>query len=296
MQIDRSNKHLPTVTIGIPSFKRPKLLIKALNCLKNQTYKNIRVNVGINSEGREVDDYKKIENIFRDRLKINFFFHKKDIGTIKNFFFLLDKCDTEFFMWLADDDEITPECIESLVNLLIKNRDVVTAMPIWELARSETNKKKIIPTTFEHENPLIRIINYCNIADDAFFYGLHRTKNLKKCSFKGFWKPNENFFSNWAYPFLFDLVLQGKIVFNTDKKAVWINNEFHIKYYKKSNSNKYKIHYENFVKKINIKMIYLSKLLKWRKFHYVPIMIVILSYIFIRDLIFGEKIYEKIKF
>ena len=34
MQIDRSNKHLPIVTIGIPSFKRPKLLIKALNCLK----------------------------------------------------------------------------------------------------------------------------------------------------------------------------------------------------------------------------------------------------------------------
>ena len=77
MQIDRLNKHLPTVTIGIPSFKRPKLLIKALNCLKNQTYKNIRVNVGINSEGTEVDDYKKIENIFRDSLKINFFITRK---------------------------------------------------------------------------------------------------------------------------------------------------------------------------------------------------------------------------
>ena len=44
----------------------------------------------------------------------------------------------------------------------------------------------------------------------------------------------KNFFSNWAYPFLFDLVLQGKIVFNSDKKAVWINNEFQIKYYKKA--------------------------------------------------------------
>ena len=76
-------------------------------------------------------------------MKINFFYHKKDIGMIKNFFFLLDKCDLEFFMWLADDDEITPECIQSLVNLLIKNRDVVTAMPIWNWPDLKLTKKKL---------------------------------------------------------------------------------------------------------------------------------------------------------
>ena len=142
----------------------------------------------------------------------------------------------------------------------------------------------------------MRIINFCNITDDAFFYGLHRTKNLKKCTFKGFWKPNENLISNWAYPYLFDLVIQGKIIFNNDERAIWTNNEFETKHYKKSSSNKYKIHFENFTKKINIKIIYLVKLLKWKKFHYLPIMIIFLTYIFFRDLIFGEKIYNKVNF
>ena len=81
----------------------------------------------------------------------------------------------------------------------------------------------------------------------TFFYGLHRTSNLKKCSFIKFWKPNSDLISNWAYVFLFDLVLQGKITFNPDSDAKWIDNDFGIKFYKKENGNKYKILLQNII-------------------------------------------------
>ena len=285
----------PLVTVGVPSYKRPDLLKDALNSLKDQTYKQIKILVGINGDKNDTEKYKTIRDNFKDDLNIEFHFHNKNIGSINNFLYLLNICNSKYFMWLADDDRISPNLIESSLNILDKNYDTVTVMPLWELVHSE-NKKKIIPSFFDQKSALKRIINYCNITDDAFFYGLHRTSNLKKCSFSKFWKPNSDLISNWAYVFLFDLVLQGKILFNPDSDAKWIDNDFGIKFYKKENGNKYKIGLQNIIKKINIKYFYIEKIIKWKKYHYLPIMLPLLVFFLLRDLIFEEKVFKKIKF
>jgi len=285
----------PLVTVGVPSYKRPDLLKDALNSLKDQTYKQIKILVGINGDKNDTEKYKTIRDNFKDDLNIEFHFHNKNIGSINNFLYLLNICNSKYFMWLADDDRISPNLIESSLSILDKNYDTVTVMPLWELVHSE-NKKKIIPSFFDQKSALKRIINYCDVTDDAFFYGLHRTSNLKKCSFSKFWKPNSDLISEWGYVFLFDLVLQGKILFNPDSDAKWIDNDFGIKFYKKENGNKYKIGLQNIIKKINIKYLYIEKLIKWKKYHYLTIMLPLLIFFFLRDLILGEKIYKKIKF
>jgi len=285
----------PLVTVGVPSYKRPDLLKDALNSLKDQTYKQIKILVGINGDKNDTEKYKTIRDNFKDDLNIEFHFHNKNIGSINNFLYLLNICNSKYFMWLADDNRISPNLIESSLSILDKNYDTVTVMPLWELVHSE-NKKKIIPSFFDQKSALKRIINYCDVTDDAFFYGLHRTSNLKKCSFSKFWKPNSDLISEWAYVFLFDLVLQGKILFNPDSDAKWIDNDFGIKFYKKENGNKYKIRLQNIIKKINIKYLYIEKLIKWKKYHYLTIMLPLLIFFFLRDLILGEKIYKKIKF
>ena len=285
----------PLVTVGVPSYKRPDLLKDALNSLKDQTYKQIKILVGINGDKNDTEKYKTIRDNFKDDLNIEFHFHNKNIGSINNFLYLLNICNSKYFMWLADDDRISPNLIESSLSILDKNYDTVTVMPLWELVHSE-NKKKIIPSFFDQKSALKRIINYCDVTDDAFFYGLHRTSNLKKCSFSKFWKPNSDLISEWAYVFLFDLVLQGKILFNPDSDAKWIDNDFGIKFYKKENGNKYKIRLQNIIKKINIKYLYIEKLIKWKKYHYLTIMLPLLIFFFLRDLILVKKIYKKIKF
>lgn len=285
----------PLVTVGVPSYKRPDLLKDALNSLKDQTYKQIKILVGINGDKNDTEKYKTIRDNFKDDLNIEFHFHNKNIGSINNFLYLLNICNSKYFMWLADDDRISPNLIESSLSILDKNYDTVTVMPLWELVHSE-NKKKIIPSFFDQKSALKRIINYCDVTDDAFFYGLHRTSNLKKCSFSKFWKPNSDLISEWAYVFLFDLVLQGKILFNPDSDAKWIDNDLGIKFYKKENGNKYKIRLQNIIKKINIKYLYIEKLIKWKKYHYLTIMLPLLIFFFLRDLILREKIYKKIKF
>lgn len=286
----------PLVTVGVPSYKRPDLLQAALNSLKDQTYKEIKIIVGINGNKNDTEKYKTIRDNFKDDLNIEFHFHNKNIGSINNFLYLLNICNSKYFMWLADDDRISPNLIESSLSILDKNYDAVTVMPLWELVHSENKKKKIIPSFFDQNSALKRIINYSNVTDDAFFYGLHRTSNLKKCSFSKFWKPNSELISNWAYVFLFDLVIQGKIIFNSDNDAKWIDNDFGIKFYKKESGNKYKIRLQNIIKKINIKWFYIEKLIKWKKYHYIPVMLPLLTYFFLRDIFLGEKLYKKIHF
>jgi len=285
----------PLVTVGVPSYKRPDLLKDALNSLKDQTYKQIKIIVAINGDKNDTEKYKTIRDNFKDDLNIEFHFHNKNIGSINNFLYLLNICNSKYFMWLADDDRISPNLIESSLSILDKNYDTVTVMPLWELVHSE-KKKIIIPSFFDQKSTLKRIIKYCDGTDDAFFYGLHRTSNLKKCSFIKFWKPNSDLISNWAYVFLFDLVLQGKITFNPDSDAKWIDNDFGIKFYKKENGNKYKIRLQNIIKKINIRYFYIEKLIKWKKYHYLPIILPLLIFFLLRDLILEDKIYKKVKF
>ena len=44
-------------------------------------------------------------------------------------------------------------------------------------------RKTIKPKTFDPNSVLNRAIKYLNYSDDVFFYGLHRSKILKKAKF-----------------------------------------------------------------------------------------------------------------
>ena len=52
------------ITIGIPTYKRNHLLVKTLNCLKNQTFKDIDIYVSNNSTDNQ--DINEINKIKRD--------------------------------------------------------------------------------------------------------------------------------------------------------------------------------------------------------------------------------------
>tara|TARA_Y100000590_G_scaffold326219_1_gene370211 strand:- start:1572 stop:1862 length:291 start_codon:yes stop_codon:yes gene_type:complete len=92
---------------------------------------------------------------------------------------------------------------------------------------------------------------------------------------------------------LFDLVIQGKIIFDPKLKAKWTNHNTENKHYKKNSINPIIRTFENHIKTININYLYLVKIIKWKKFHFLPIVFPLLLYFAIRDLLFGQKIYKK---
>lgn len=263
------------VTIAIPTFKRANLLAKALKCLEMQTFKNFKVSIAVNGNNSDVIDYKKLEQLYLKNNNIKFYYHYKNIAIIDNFLFLLSESTTKYFMWLADDDLISPHCLEVLVKVLDFNGDAVTAVPYWKM-NDENGKQLIIPSHFHQNNFIQRIIKFCDNSDDVFFYGLHRTENLKKCTFEGFWRPNSELIEQWAYVFIFDLLMQGKILFKYDKNAIWINNHTTTKQYSRDHRTNLTSKIKKVIKMINMNYLFIVKIIKWKKSHFVPIMVLFL--------------------
>ena len=61
----------------IPTYKRPELLKNALNSLKMQSYKNIKIIIGVKGNNDEIEKYKIIKSNFINELNIEFYFHNK---------------------------------------------------------------------------------------------------------------------------------------------------------------------------------------------------------------------------
>ena len=154
-------------------------------------------------------------------------------------------------MWLADDDEINYSTIRAMYEKL-STSDAITIVPYWELVNSLGSKKIIKPTFFESQSLLRRVINYLKDSDDAFFYGLHKTKFIKKCEFNNYWWPNKKILSNWCYVFQFDIIMQGKVIFLNNEKYKWTNHDYGEKFYPRATTQKIFKYIAYFIRRINI--------------------------------------------
>lgn len=286
------------LTIGIPTFKRPDLLKRALHTLSTSNKKNFKkLNIIVSVDGidENYESYKLIEKNYSEYSNIIFIYQKTNIGSLNNFFYLRDICSTKYFMWLSDDDEIN---IDTIIDLLkkLKVSDAISIVPTWELVNKDNSRIKIVPTYFNNKSVFIRVLKYLNDADDVFFYGIHKTANLKKCKFNNYWWPNKNSLSNWCYVFQFDLILQGKIIYSQNNMLCWINHDYGDKFYLQSTKHPIYRHFAYFIRRLNIYYLYLIKILHWKKFSiFFPVLII--SFIFLlRDLIFKPPIYKRIKF
>ena len=179
-------------------------------------------------------------------------------------------------MWLADDDEISFSTIKEMYRKL-SNSDAITVVPYWELINIHGKKKTIEPTIFNNGNLFRRIINYLYDSDDAFFYGLHKAKYLKRCEFNNYWWPNKNILSNWCYVFQFDIIMQGKVILLKIKIAnglimIMVKNFIHDK------QKKIFKYFAYFIRRINIFYLYLLKIIKWKKYNLILILMPILFF------------------
>lgn len=218
----------PLITVGVPTYKRIDGLKRCLNSLRNQNYHNFHLiisNDDVNTElfSEIVDfDFGKIS-------KITIYNQTRNLGSLGNFKFLYDVSDTEYFMWLADDDEISSTYLDDLLDLLINDSAIVGAMGNWKLMRSGKQGAVIPQIKHASHSSLVRIVKYIWRSDDAFFYGLFRRSALSTAKFPGYVWPNRGFIRNWCYVFQFYIILRGGIAY-TDS-CTWINHDYGEKLY-----------------------------------------------------------------
>lgn len=137
------NTRMGTVTIGVPVYNGASTLRRALECLRNQTYQDIKV---IISDNASTDESARIAQEFVDAdARFTLIQQKTNIGAMPNFFYLLQIAQSEFFMWRADDDWSDNNYVEELVTLLacqpdaiLATSEVVTLRPTGEVVERKS--------------------------------------------------------------------------------------------------------------------------------------------------------------
>lgn len=251
----------PLVTIGIPTYKRPKLLKRALEAVVRQNYKNLEVIVSDNATPGSANQ--KIVDAYIHKISnLKFVRHSSNIGAINNFTSILNAATGEYFMWLADDDEISSNYISKLVQALIDDKQACTATASVILMSSD-NKGRFWPCSyFPQASCLYRVIKFLWNSDDAFFYGLHRTSVLREATFQEYIWPNKKILQNVCYSFLIDLVLRGKVI-NIHDHTVQIM--LHTSYVKKeycfnfSDGVFFRV-FRGFLRRLNVYLFYFIKI------------------------------------
>ncbi|SRR5581483_613797 len=94
----------PLITLIIPTYKRPKLLRRALRSALNQTFSSFQVCVYDNASG---DETKEVVEEFEDA-RVKYHCHTQNIGMIGNYAFALNEVKTPYFSLLSDDDLLFP--------------------------------------------------------------------------------------------------------------------------------------------------------------------------------------------
>jgi len=253
----RSTNLVSRVTVGVPTYNRAHTLGRALGSLARQTFRDFTVIVSDNAGANQatLDVVREIES---DLPEIRLVAQPDNIGILGNLEFLLDAAETEYFMWLADDDEITPNYLAELVGLLDKSPDRVAAMGAWRKMTSEIEANEPAQLQSIQVSRLLRGVRYVvSIKDDTLLYGLHRTASLRRCSFDTFAFPNRGVITNLGYTFLFDLILQGPIAYSAG--AALISHIYTVKAYSVARAHGVKDRLRTLARRANVYYLYCKK-------------------------------------
>jgi glycosyltransferase involved in cell wall biosynthesis len=174
-----SSRAQPTVTIGMPVYNGVEFIEQALAAITEQTYENWRLFVSDNVSTDGTWDILQRWAAKDDRIIL----HQQDanIGAARNFQYVLDRAETDYFMWHAYDDWLAPNYLEELTGCLLANPDCTLACPTIDRLTAEGNP--LLRVEFPSVLPPARLERVKYLLDrpePAWIYGLFRTEALRR--------------------------------------------------------------------------------------------------------------------
>jgi len=252
----------PRVTVGVPTFNRTDTLRRTLRALARQSFRDFVVIVSDNA-GDDPATVDAVRAAAAELPEVILIAQPRNLGALPNMNLLLACAQTEYFMWLADDDEVSETYLEELVALLDARPEAVAAMGNWRMMTAP--QKGALRPQLDNSAPgtARRVWRYiAGPADDSFFYGLHRTERIRSCRFGDYLFPNAGVLTNWCYVFLFDLILQGPVLHSD--RAEWICHNYSVKQYTAAASRGLGDRAKTLLRRINVYALYNAKVVRHR--------------------------------
>ena len=92
-----SGPSAPIITTILPTFRRPRLLRRAIRSALNQTYPHLEVRVYDNASGDETPEV--VAELARQDARVKYHCHPTNIGAARNFLYGMERVDTPFFFF-----------------------------------------------------------------------------------------------------------------------------------------------------------------------------------------------------
>jgi len=208
----------PLVSVGIMAYNRPEGLRQTLECITNQTYKNLQIVVSNNcSPDQEVESIMR-EYAAKDS-RIVPYSQPINIGAGPNLLFVLAESTGEYFMWAADDDYWESNFIEEMLKLLQANQQALSAFC------AVREKENLRITDYLDKYPGLsspdvnkRLLTYLAWPEGAnikgsILYGLHRREKANIWFHKVWPRCNTKSIGH-DIVMLYELLIMGPIVFS----------------------------------------------------------------------------------
>jgi len=178
----------PKVSIGLPVYNGEKFLKKRLDSILSQTLETFELIISDNASTDSTADICK-EFASKDT-RIHYFRQEYNIGPIRNFKYVLDKAQCDYFVWASVDDIWLPEFLEENIKILDKNKKIVGSISkIEEYGKKIERRpprflKKIRYVSYD-DYPKSgsykkRIVFYLKLITGENIYAVFRTEELKK--------------------------------------------------------------------------------------------------------------------
>lgn len=181
---ERINIVEPLVTVGICTYNRPDGLRDTINCILNQSYKNLEII--ISDDCSTMSNVKEVIDVaLNNDNRITHYAHCPNIGMTENFAFPLKIAKGDYFMWAADDDLWDEEFISSCMIAHLSN----TSISIVLTACNYIDKNNKVSGHFDVDLDTIgltskestsKVISNIYGKPNLAFYGIFNRKLIKQ--------------------------------------------------------------------------------------------------------------------
>lgn len=101
----------PLITCVIPTYRRPRMLARAIKSVLNQSFSRLQVIVTDNASGDKTGEV--VRRIQANDRRVIYHCQPRNMGMHANFAYGMSRVDTPFFSLLSDDDVLLPEFYET---------------------------------------------------------------------------------------------------------------------------------------------------------------------------------------
>jgi glycosyltransferase involved in cell wall biosynthesis len=169
-------KYYPLVCIGMPVYNGEKTVAAAIESILAQTYKDFILLI---SDNASTDQTNAICQHYADLdQRIRYIRQSSNIGMEKNFIFVLEQINSEYFMWAAADDCRSPNFIEINLFFLQSQSDYNCSTSPVRFVNADFDEIRMGDASLDDENHYDRIYKSLGLGINGRAYSLFRRKAI----------------------------------------------------------------------------------------------------------------------